>query len=1002
MRPLHSLFVIVALLVLAVGGWLLLRSNDPALRITAAGPAAADPGIDGDRASAQLREPESMVGTRRVESSLGPASKAPDRSDPAPSRAADTVALSGRVLDPAGRGVAGARVLLSEGSAGFLGRTTLDALGSSRFFGVREERTDADGHFRFADVAADALRLAVRASGFAPYDAVDVPRPSSGFLADIVLERGVVVAGRVVDAAGRGVGGVRVLRRDPDSGPIVFASRAAQVATTAGDGSFEVDVLAVGLWSLRFESEHHPDGTLGGRTERAGERVENLLVQLAEGATIRGRVTGRIPEGRDLRPLRVSAAPRRDEGAEEIETRVAEVSADGSFTVQGVRAGRRYVLRAVRGEGELDDFPVEFLPSLTAAVEAEAGESGVVLVLSPEAALTFQVVDAATGAPLEEFGVEAGIDWPRPLEDGQGRPLRHHPEGLVRVGDLRPRSSGERASLHIEAVGYLPYQADGLELMPGLDTDLGTIALEPAPLLTVRVVDDVSGAPIEGADVALARVEPPEPVRPGEMRRTIRASASIGGGGGFVGDLVDGETHRAETDADGIARLTAFEGSDVRLRVRAAAHAPWTSGVHRAPSGAQEREVRLTRGGTVVVNLFDAAGRPQAGSRVEARQVTDDGVQPEFRSPALTDEHGAARFQHLAAGRHRFRRASGESGGVFSSGGNTFALVVHGAESDGDEWVEVEVREGGLHDVEIHLPLALAVHGRLTEGGEPLADARLSLSAVRDTPDGMPEPRMFGGGPEAASDADGYWRFENVEPGEYTLRISHAERAMPSEVLLRMVDADLQRDVDLDVAVLEGRVLDGSGEPLAGVEVWAERARAGVAPRAMRVMAFAGAGGGSLMSLDGGDDAARARTDPEGRYELRGVQAGVELEVRGRGEGLQPGRSEPVRVAADERRTGIDLTLDVAGWIEVEGLYVDGSPAVNLLVTGRYEGARQGVEPQTILLDESGRGRLEGLAPGAWRLSARSIGPGSSDAAPAEIVVDVAAGSATPATLTAP
>lgn len=999
MRPLHSLIVVVALSIVSVGGWWLLRSNDPSKRVTAAGPAAVAPAAAGERPHEELRDVESASGATRVASEPAAAPADQPVAAAGAARASSGRELSGRVLDPEGRPVADARVLLGEGSASFLIGLPLDSEGAASMSDVLETRTDGEGRYRFADIGAEALRLAVRASGYAPYDAADVPTPSTGRLADVVLERGVVLTGRVVDAAGRAVEGVRVLRGGGASGPFAFGSVAAPVTTTAADGAFEVDVLAVGPWSLRFESEAHPDGSLSGRTERAGERVDGLLVQFDEGTTIRGRVTGQPPEGQPMERLLVAAAPLDPSG--KAEAREGSVSADGSFVVRGVRVGLGYQLRAVRREGDFGRVPIEFLPGLSAAVEAEAGESGVVLALSPAAALSFQVVDASSGAALEDFTVEAGVEWPRPLTDERGQPLRHHPDGRVRVGDLRPRSSGERARLRIEALGYLPYSADGLKLAPGLDTELGTIALEPAPLLTVRVVDDETGAPIEGAEVLLSRVGAPEP-GPAGMTRTIRASASFGGGGGVVGDLVDRETRRAETDADGFARVTAFEDCDVRLRVRGERHAPWASAIERAPGGAQQRDVRLTRGGTVVVHLFDASGEPQAGVRVEHRAGADDGVPPEFRAPSLSDDQGQTTFEHLAPGTHRFRRAGNDTGGVFSSGGNTFAVMVAGDEGGGDDWVEVEVAEGGVHDVEIHLPLSLALHGRVSEGGRPLADARLALEEKSEGPAGMPALPMFGGGREVSADADGVWRFDGVEPGEYTLRVTHAERAMPAEVDVRLVDLDVQRDIDLDVTVLEGRAVDEAGEPLPGVEVWAERARTPGAPRAMRVMAFAGGGGSSVMTLGEGGGGTRARTDSEGRYELRGVQAGVDLVVRGRGEGMQPGSSETVRVEVDEHRRGVDLALAVAGWIEVEGVFADGSPAVNLLVSARYEGERRDVDPQTILLDGSGKGRIEGLAPGSWRLTARQIGPNSSEAPPAETVVDVLPGKATPATLTAP
>jgi protocatechuate 3,4-dioxygenase beta subunit len=999
MRPLHSLFVVVALLLLAAGGWLLLESNDPSKRITAAGPAPSVPERPATQVPTDLRALDDVPLERRSEDVVSAgAAAAPDA---LAAQASPTAALSGRVLDARGRPVAAARVLLSEGSAGFLRGAALDAESAARLFAVREAQTDAEGRFRFEDVAADALRVAVRAAGFAPYDAADVPRPASSTLADIVLEQGVRLAGRVVDSAGRPAAGVRVLRvGSAQSGPFRFGGQSAHVASSAADGTFEVDVLAVGPWSLAFRSERHPDAALEGRTDRSGESVEGLLVQLAEAAQIGGRVSGGSSEARDLTELRVSAVPVPDEDLPEAEARSAQVAADGSFAVQGVRAGRRYVLRAVESEGPLgDDMPFAFLPGVAAPVQADAGESGVVLVLSPEAALRFAVVDARSGAPLEEFRVEAGLDWPQPMLDEQGRVRRVHPGGLVRVGDLRPRSSGERASLRIEALGYRSYAAADLKLTAGLDTDLGTIALEPAPILTVRVLDAVTGAPIAGADALLGEVVEPEVAAGSTLRR---ATVSIHGGGP-AGRVRDGARSEAQTDEEGRARLNALTDSDVRLRVRASGYAPAIGAPFRCSGEAEEREVRLTRGGAVVVHLFDAAGEPLAGGRVEHRAFHDDEGLPEFRSPALSDEQGRARFEHLAPGRHRFRRAGSESGGVFNSGGNTFAVMIAGMDEEGDDWVQVDVLEGGEHEVEIHLPLSLAVHGRVTEAGSALAGATLSLVAAPPAQDGMPAFRGFAGGPQVESDVDGRWRFDDVEPGAYTLRISHPERAMPSEVELEVVDNEVQRDVDLDVAILEGRVLDPAGKPLAGVEVWSERAREAGAPRAVRVMAFSGTGGGATMTLDsGGGTPVRTRSDGDGRYVLRGVVPGVELEVRGKAEGMQPGRSEPLRLAVDEHRRGVDLTLETAGWIEVEGRFTDGSPAASLLVTARFEGGADGVEPQTILLDDTGRGRVEGLAPGPWRLTGRVMGPAGDGKTPGELSVDVVAGSGTPATITAP
>jgi protocatechuate 3,4-dioxygenase beta subunit len=428
--------------------------------------------------------------------------------------------------------------------------------------------------------------------------------------------------------------------------------------------------------------------------------------------------------------------------------------------------------------------------------------------------------------------------------------------------------------------------------------------------------------------------------------------------------------------------------------VRHAEHAPWRSEVFPAPKTAQEREVRLGLGGRVTARLIGPDGAPVAGGQIEHQAPSPDGG---FTARSLggggevTNASGEVVYEHLEPGTHRFRRAKPSGGGFFTEGG---AMLVRMTGMPGEErgWVEVLVAEGGASEVELIAPPEVTVTGRVREAGDPLAGATVELvRREEDGSAGLSLPMLGGGGPQAETDGEGRYRLEGVEPGEYTLRVRHSSRAMAAEVELVVGDADVRRDVDLSVAIIEGSVTDGAGQPLAGVRVWPERARPEGSPQTLRVMAFATTdGGGATFSLDGGGfGAVQARTDADGRYQLRGVAPDVELQVRAEGEGVQPARSEELRLAHDEVRRNVDLVLATAGRIEVQAFRADGSPARNVLVTAEPAEGTAG-EQQVELVGDDGRVVLDSLAPGTWRLTARTVGPEETAPIPEQSVVVVA------------
>ncbi|MCK6444986.1 MAG: carboxypeptidase regulatory-like domain-containing protein [Planctomycetes bacterium] len=1001
-----AIIVVLFLIAAGIAAWFYVGSKSE-VRTAAAGPAAATPTPAAEPQSAPaLSEPTAQPDAERasVSAPSGPTAKSTTASAAKP-----PVAVTGRVVDSAKQPVAGARVLAAKSFE--YTRWPVDARGGFAGIPGRDIEsvvTDAQGRFTLAKTEPGNVRIAVRASGFALLDRYDVPIPagSAHDLGDFELSRGVVLTGRVVDAFGRAVADAELSSIAAQSGPFVVQfgrPLGVPLAKTDGNGRFTVDMLAVGPFRLLTTSEFHPDQVTSGSTQSPGERVDGLEIVLPEGLDISGRVVD-VPAdlvgalGVTAWPEFTHASRTSDDehevaGAAHRESRKADVAADGSFVVRGARKGQRYQLSGARKDREFDWFG----DALTTRVTVEAGASGIELAFQPESSLVFRVIDAKTKQPLETFDVAVGTDWPMPLQDEAGATKRTHPEGRVRAGRLRPRD-GQNVTLNIDAVGYEPYRRDDIALAQGTELDFGVIELVPANVLTVRVLDATTGQPVDGARVTLA----PEAVDTLGHRVGVRLGATDDA------EIEFGDSTQARTDAEGIARLTTIDSPRCRLRVRHSDYAPTKSEPFELSSGASaERVVHLGRGGTVHAKLVGSDGKPKAGARIERRAPNAADApslgdfDPDEGRSVVTDAEGIAHFRHLEPGVHGFR-AKVEAGGAVAFGGDLSFVVFGGGEEDGDPWTDVDVKEGGESDVTVVAPELSTLRGRITEAGSALAGATLTLEK-RSSDD---RPRMpFGPqGPRTQTGADGSYVLENVRAGEYTLSVTHADRVLPHEHEVRVDDLDERVDLDLPLAIVEGRVVDVDGKPVVNAEVWPERAQAEAQPRAvmMRTVMVGGAGG-SVASFGGGEQV-RTRTDADGRYRLRGVPADAELRVKSRAPKFQETRSEPLRVASGETKRGVDLSLPRAGALDIT--VVGNAPEGQsfYLVRAVWAGDGEAPDEKNEVTSEEGKLTLDGLKPGPWKLSVRGLGgfgPGNQPK-PVEQNVEVQDGATSPVTVQMP
>ena len=980
---------------LASGAFWWLSSKDSGGRTA---PPSANRVADGERvagdgeAAALVRpddrpeeDPEAELPRRAVERSEDIATL----EDDAAADAESELRLSGRVVDELGRPVAGALVLATNQ---VMLPLDLDPA-SFEWARPRQTTTESDGTFVLSGHQPGAMRFGVRAPGYAPYERKDLSIPADvDFELDaITLMPGAILSGRVFDATGLPLSDAELRVVEETDGFMSFGSRTKPLATTGTDGGFRIDQIASGPWTLLVDHAEHPGETFEGVAERPGEEVAGLEFTLPPAARITGTVTD-VPEGERGR-LEVRAQ-REGEWFQPFRNPSAEVDRAGRFELVGLEQGQNYQLRVQ--SAARDGFRGVFGRSRSAATQAAAGARGVVIAYQPEGSLVFQVLDAETRAPIENFQVNAGVGWAETVRGEGGRPLLEHADGRVRVGDLRP-GADERVRLELQATGYEAYGRDDIAVAVGQELDLGAIYLAPIPVVRVTVLDAGTRTPVVGARVELT----PDA---GDGQVSFERRIEISSEDGFH-EEISGDSESGQTDENGLAVVSSLPGQTVRLTVTHPDHARFQAGGWVLPEeDSAERTVELTPGGSVLVTVIDAEGNSMPGASVERKPPGGEGAGQPLMFMAhgaqkqVTDGEGKARFDNLEPGEHGFRLSTGGPQGGFFGGGDM--VVFAGDQDASDDWSSAVVVEGETTEITLQAAPRGSLAGVVREAGEALVGATLRLEKER--PEGEEEPHMalFGGGGERAkSDGRGRYDFSDVEEGRYWLTVEHATRRMPQRFTVEVEGGENRFDVDLGVSILEGRITGVDGEPLAGVEVGVERAREGGAP-ATRAFAITmvSDGGDVAMSSAGPGGAESVRTDEEGRYRLRGVSADVELVVTAEGDRVQPAKSEPVTVRPDETKGNVDLEMQLGGAVQVELLEADGAPGRFCLVTATYQGDDATPEPKTEFA-QSGSVTLRGLRPGRWLVNARKMGPSSSNGAPIEREVLVEAGETAEQTL---
>ncbi|MEM9379573.1 MAG: carboxypeptidase-like regulatory domain-containing protein [Planctomycetota bacterium] len=885
--------------------------------------------------------------------------------------------LRGRVTDAGGAPLAGAEVVCAT-TSGVALRGALEIGAPGRSTSVV---TDADGRFE-TGVAGGDVRIEVGLDGYAPYERdAEVAAEGTTDVGDLRLAEGVRIAGRVLDPNGRGVPKARIVAQPKREGGIVFYGGPLDaLATTDESGRFEIRRQAAGPYELIAVHDEHPPQPFSGRTERPGEAVEGLVVTLRAGATIEGVVVDLPAGGAD--GLRVVARGGPGGigilfGSRPGGPVTADVDERGSFVLTGLEPGAEVNLTLVEGRLAFNGSTRR-----SQVVRARAGDRSARIAYSEGASVRFRVTDSE-GRAVESMSVDAGFDFPA----ARVRRSEVCEDGVCEIANLWPGDGGETLKLQIEATGFEPYRAERLLVQPDAEVDLGTIVLEERPRVLLTVTSAATGEPVEGAAVLMRPYRDPAAATT-EITRRFSIEADRDETDEYAYFDVEGEA-RGTTDAEGRCELDATPGTTVEFVVRHPDHAETVDGplALSSSSSTTEHAIALALGGAVRITVVDPTGAPVARARVERRGAEDFPTLEGDSAEESTDSAGVLDFTGLPAGAQSFRLEPKAMGG---GGGFLMDVAITGppgAEDDGAEWTEVVVLAGETAELTLVAPLRGVVVGEVTELGVPLAGAKLTLRRPETGP--VAGMLSFGPrGPQAVTDARGEFRFDDVEEGEYEIVLAHPSRVMDVVRPVQAEGAETEVEIDLDVTIVEGTVLDETGEPVAGAVVRPERAQqGGTQTMSVAIMVTDDGGGGGASVITSGDDPAdEVRTDGEGRYLLRGVEAGVELQVVATADGYDEARSERFEVDAGATRDGIDVRFVKPGSIRVSLENGPGGAMVMLRRRGEFRGQPR-VEPMAG--DEA---TIDGVAPGDWTVRLLSGPAGEFRTDPDEVDVTVVGG----------
>ncbi len=379
-------------------------------------------------------------------------------------------AVSGRIVDEAGKPIAKARVAADEQPSARHDRN--------------EQTTDDKGQFTFPALAPGRHTLNVLDGEHAPAQSnpitVAVDKPVTGV--EVVMKAGGTLAGVVVDVDGKPQPYATV--RVAGKGAEMWRQRSRQ-ATTDQKGAFELRGLARAKVQARAESDTAASKLVDlDFTSQVAVKDQKLVLDVT------GTITGLVVDdaGQPVTEVQVNAFPDLLAGASTEGLALAGMSSAttdgaGGFRIHGLPDGA-YRLWAARHDPGMDGGWGK------QSTTAKVGDKNVRIVLPAPGALVGKLV-LETGAPPKVAYVQVGGQASTPASA----------TGEFRLEDL----AAGTYDLHVLGPEFAEYAKHDIKIEPGKTTELGSLTVVRGRKLVGRVVDS-SGAPVAGARIKLGEM----------------------------------------------------------------------------------------------------------------------------------------------------------------------------------------------------------------------------------------------------------------------------------------------------------------------------------------------------------------------------------------------------------------------------------------------------------------------------------------------------------------
>jgi RNA polymerase sigma factor (sigma-70 family) len=366
--------------------------------------------------------------------------------------------VRGAVVDPTGKPVPGAVVIVGAGEvAGIGGRDNLPPFGGLT-------RTDERGEFSVVGLAVGKQPIRVRGGHLAPWRGEVEVQAGLTVTQRIELGPGAVLRGHVVEGTGKPVARAEI--EVGDWGDIDHFH-----GVSDAEGAFELRGLPVGEVVVRAEHEDH--GKARVTVSTIGTEAATCTLTLSRGLELQGRIVDQ-----DGQPISAATIECMAEDPQDNWVVIAHSDAQGRF-VAANRPEKGKVALTAHASGYQERMVRGLDPSQAAELRLQRMQPATVHI-------TGRIVDP-DGRPVANAGAYA---FSQSVRSGPSHAFTDD-DGRFELGPLAP---GDWA-LHVRAKGHPEFRSDTRALAANFAWDLGTITMQRGGTARVRLV----GEPIDDA-----------------------------------------------------------------------------------------------------------------------------------------------------------------------------------------------------------------------------------------------------------------------------------------------------------------------------------------------------------------------------------------------------------------------------------------------------------------------------------------------------------------------